>query len=385
MEKGHSKQRSSRLKCESLSLLLVVALHTDLNDVLTNFLSYVVVHLLHTQVSPALLLEVVRLNPDCLPEPLLQYLEGWAGAGNPLPLKKPFPAGSPTRHLSEKLLRPDSVERKPFAKANRVLESVVSGDDLLGLVGQAIFYATQLAAKGLLTPTVQLKCTDALKTLLLRAEDTGLLETCLEKVLCSPALVRGFDPLGTGDYKLLSQIVSSVVQFALSHQERLPKLTSLLEPLKDRFVTCLIRQNITAPITVDLESLMEAFQLSREDVLSLLKACSAVNWTGKSSGWGQLLIYLMHKAAKLRIGDLEGSTLRAVVDQLAKADLGEKMLVEQLEIALTEFLCSCPHLISSIPASMYLMQLQFLPLSHTMEKLLLNFFFLPTTWSIVTC
>ncbi|EZA54632.1 Nucleolar pre-ribosomal-associated protein [Ooceraea biroi] len=168
--------------CTSVSPLLCCALHKankqDCSATIVAYVSYVLVHTLHHQVAPDLL---IHLATDLTSLPVYKYLQGWSSNGRPIPLKNKFQFLQLLHRTSNALLADSEMDVTEVFKTSDnncstccfkydnkeiVINHSLSLHDVKVLWRMTVFYLAQLAQRRILKQIQNENCKLMLVSLL---------------------------------------------------------------------------------------------------------------------------------------------------------------------------------------------------------------------------
>nr|CAD7457075.1 unnamed protein product [Timema tahoe] len=306
---------------------------------LINFSSYVVVHLLHSQISSSTLYHIVAEFSMLLPSSVLTYVQGWLPKSSPVPLKKPFKPCSPERKLSKALLSlgessiHNVFEMKQVTTDNHInginenskamlLKNSILNDSmdilslkdpvhLMLLFKESLFYLCQLISQGNLVECCGDGFRQAFMYLLLEMNKTqieegmslisfnpanvkrrqnssqgNLLGHCFKHTFMHPTILYSFSPVCSKKYvsnKLPTELVLHLVEIASRLIKDETLLHFSLQPIRHKFINLITvwfkgysKNKIKSHATDDLLRLVDLLQLDIKDIVSLLELMAPV-------------------------------------------------------------------------------------------------------------
>ncbi|XP_011143515.1 uncharacterized protein LOC105185594 isoform X1 [Harpegnathos saltator] len=207
--------RSFRMQtCTSVSPLLCCALQKVNEDspvVVVTYLSYVMVHSLHHQVVPELLIHMTTDVPNLS---VYKYLQSWLSNSHPVFLKTKLPSLKVFRKVSNMLLTDTKLDIAEFSKLFNngllsccfkygdkeiIIKHSLSLYDIRMLLKMTMFYLTQLIQREIMRYDQNEKCRFMLICLLniaqsMDQENSLIVEESVKCIFTHPILLHYFSP-----------------------------------------------------------------------------------------------------------------------------------------------------------------------------------------------
>ncbi|XP_014204938.1 nucleolar pre-ribosomal-associated protein 1 [Copidosoma floridanum] len=392
------KSVTSMLPLTSISLLIYGAIENlkkSPSNALAHYVSVILVHSLHCQVSSKAFLSLV----EDLKTPAQKYLTSWSSDRSPSSIKKPFDSQNIFRSISTILLDPSkncSIEVKESLLClkvdGNVIECKLTNFQVTAVLRMVMFYLTQIVRRNGVEPPNISVYTDILLALLklarqIEVDSEDLIKDCLEWIFKHPIVLHYFEAIhetkGSAEYgitKFLIQICKSNEQNLISH---------FLQPYQEKFINVIkltLKKQKENNAEIDIEiptELIKVLQLDVDRMVDLLSAILdlkknefVLSDKSKLSIWGILVPELI---SKLYVGEIrnESGSFVTIQDNLLKklllhlVDLKTlyKQDVSSWENNLYEYLVKFPHNISVISVKLFTRLLE-TNLTPSLEKII---------------
>lgn len=306
-DKFHEEDLSScRMQtCTSVSPLLCCALQKvskKSSVAVSTYLSYVMVHSLHHQVVPELL---IHMATDLTNLPVYKYLQSWLSSSKPIFLKNKLPSLRLLHKVSNTLLTNTEIDIAEFSKLfdsglssccfryddeEVTIKHSLSLYDIRVLLKMTTFYLAQLTQRDIMQYNQNEKCKFLLIFLLntaqfMNQENTSVLEESAICIFTHPILLHYFTPFCGETPKIsvkgmftetIMEICKVVVQLRKRYTDR--RMYNLFSAFTDKFLAQL--RNIIEKDPLDSCSnnydiaieLLRILPLRAQDIVDLLFA-----------------------------------------------------------------------------------------------------------------
>ncbi|XP_012219592.2 nucleolar pre-ribosomal-associated protein 1 [Linepithema humile] len=357
-----------------------------------DYLSYVMIHTLHYQVIPNLL---IRMATDLTNLPVYKYVQSWSSESNsqPISLKNKLPSLRLLRKISSMLLKDSKMDTTELCKLFGdghstccfkyddkmiTVNHSLSLHDVKTLSKMTVFYLAQLAQRGILQQAQHENCKIMLISLLniahsMNQENVATLEENARCVFTHPILLHYFSPFSENalKYPMENKITETILEVSevvacLYEKHNGARAFNIFFAFRDKFLTQL--ENIIEKNSLQVCSnsydvaieLLKIMQLSAQEIESLLLALTKLKKIVFISGNKQDLSVFGYIIPILL--NMYCSTERSQRDQ---CDVLNEQLVEKLcsylihlksnkvntekwEQALAKYLSTYPHNITGV-------------------------------------
>lgn len=288
--------------CTAVSPLLYCALQKinkkSCSSATLDYVSYVIVHTLHYQVVPNLL---VHLATDLTDLPVYKYLQSWSNDNQPISLKNKLPSLKLPHKISNMLLADSKIDTTKFLKAFNndgdltccfkyddeevTIKHSLSLYDSTLLLRMTVFYLAQLAQRGILQQAQKENCELVLVSVLNMAQSTRKNKEEFDKNICiftHPILLHYFSlfceesSIENMITQTMLKVSKAVVSLYDRHDDK--RLYNIFFGIRNKLISKLESIIETNPLEVrdnDCDiviALLEILQLSVQDIASLLLA-----------------------------------------------------------------------------------------------------------------
>ena len=434
MEDEHLDDNTTPLPVSGVTLspllpgvLETAAVSVNNTEEVQHFLSYVIIHLLHCQPSPAVLSHLVQKWSHIVPSAVVNYINNWSPDNIPKPLKKQFGSHSIESKLSKTLLSEDEIE-----SVNQILGLVVEEGEgiksknlgnlkiqdpvhILLLYKLAVYHMVQLASHGGFTEQLRDKCKEALLSLLQimsdlenkQDDDTNMALSnelfnliqekhlrllCLKYTLTHPFLLQKFTPISGKKQvieKLITETILDLIKLSSISKKDLLELHVFLKPFKHKLINSVFkrlkkcRKNKVSWLSAEnIVSVIELFELDFPDVENLLSEIvkipieALIFKTEDSlnlSTWGNMLAHLLNCCIQMH-KPLKSGIVSSIVHQMTQLAKEKQLDILLLQDNFCQYLECFPHHIEHLTTSKYCILI-----SHFCVHLL------PTPFTSVIC
>lgn len=278
----------------SISPLLCCMLHKakkDLHPSILNYLSYILIHTLHYQVTPHCL---IHLAKDIQQLPTKEYLQSWLDGHEPTHIEQIFPSMSLICKLNSIFLCDTKLQISEIFSGNITailrcndenvtIQHSLSTYDIIYLFKMTTFYLAQFTKRGVLTEIQYNNYKTFLISLLYIAKDSPdssfLVEECAKTIFMHPIILHYFSPLYKKNEDMLKNITFVIVDIcnAVSLLCKKNNIGGLFLHFKNKLIAQLYKimdkqqkgDKIHNCETV--ATLLEVLQPSAKDIVHLLK------------------------------------------------------------------------------------------------------------------
>jgi len=287
--------------CTAVSPLLCCALQKinekNCTTTILAYLSYVMVHTLHHQVVPDLL---VYMTMDLTNLPIYKYLQSWSSSKQPISLKNKLPSLKLLHKLSNILLADSKMDITEFSKlfANGqstyyfkygdkevTIQHSLSSYDVKTLLKMTVFYLAQLAQSKILRQTQNENCKLVLTFLLnISQENVAILEENAKCIFTHPTLLHYFSPFcgeiskDSVEYMVTETILKICESVLHPYEKYDERIYNIFFTFRDKFFKQLENVIERNPLEVCSNSydiaieLLKMLQLGAKDIANLLFA-----------------------------------------------------------------------------------------------------------------
>ncbi|CAK9816187.1 Nucleolar pre-ribosomal-associated protein 1 [Anthophora quadrimaculata] len=278
----------------SLSPLLCCMLYKtkkDLHPSILSYLSYILIHTLHYQISPQCL---IHLTKDIEGLPLKEYLSSWLDSNQPINIKTILPSMTLICKLNSELLSDTKLQISEIFSGNNTVSFEYNGEnitichslstyDIIYSFKMTTFYLAQFAKRDVLTKIQYDNYKILLISLLYLAKNSSddfiLVEECVKSILTHPIILHYFSPLKKSKNIIKNKITLIVIDVCSVTIDLCKKcnVRSLFSHFKNKFLMQLCKMidekqkegklNNFETVT----TLLEVLQLTSKDIVYLLK------------------------------------------------------------------------------------------------------------------
>lgn len=384
--------------CTAVSPLLCCALQKlrkerkEKNLTVLAYLSYIMVHTLHYQVVPDLL---VHMAKDLTSLPVCKYLQSWS-SHKPIFLKDKLSSLRLLHKLSGVLLTDSKVDLMEFSKLFNdghsiyrfkygdkevVVKHSLSSYDIRTLLKMTVFYLAQLAQLKILRRTQNENCKLALAFLLNiprpvepNQENVAVLEENARCIFTHPVLLHYFSPLcgeasEDSEYMITETILKVCESVLHLYEEDDTETCDVFFAFRDKFLAQLrsiIEKNSIEACSNNYDiaiDLLKVLQLRAKDVASLLRALMKLEKIAFISSdrenlsiFGHIVPLLLDmycsKESRLR-GTLDEQFVERLTLHLIHMKSSKVKHVGRWERALAKYLSIIPHHVPDVSSNTF--------------------------------